>query len=155
MKQVLGVCVVALVACGAPETTCDVSTDFALSANEVRGPLMRPGQNCLRCHSASGEAKTKPFSFGGTIYPGPDASACAGVAGVTVRVTDSKGTVVTVVSNAVGNFWSAQPLEPPLSMEAERDGKVAKMPVTAPTGGCALCHSYPDAVSANGRITAP
>lgn len=156
MKQWAWCCAVALVGCGAPpEAACDVSTDFALGASELRGPEMRPGQNCLRCHSASGEAKSKPFSFGGTVFPAADASACGGVAGVTIRVTDSKGKTVSVVSNRVGNFWSAEPLEPPLSMEAEREGRVSKMPVTAPTGGCALCHSWPDAVSASGRIRAP
>lgn len=141
--------------CGAPAPTCEVSTDFALGPDEVRGPMMRPGANCLRCHSASGEAKSKVFSFGGTIFPALDSGACEGVAGVTVRVTDSKGKTVSAVSNLVGNFWSTEPLEPPLSMEAERDGRVVKMPVTAPIGGCALCHSWPDAVSASGRIRAP
>lgn len=134
---------------------CDVPATFSLGADEVRGPTMRPGQNCLRCHSASGAAATKPFSFGGTIFPSLNASACEGLSGVTIRVTDAKGKTVTVVSNEVGNFWSAEPLEPPFSMEAERNGKVRKMPVTAPTGGCALCHSWPDAVSASGRIRAP
>ena len=144
-----------LAGCGAPPPTCEVSTDFALSATEPRGPTMRPGANCLRCHSASGEAKSRPFSFGGTVFPAADSGACEGVAGVTIRVTDAKGKTVTVVSNAVGNFWSAEPLEAPLSMEAELEGRVAKMPGTAPTGGCALCHSWPDAVSASGRIRAP
>ncbi|PZR08947.1 MAG: hypothetical protein DI536_23985 [Archangium gephyra] len=144
-----------LVSCGAEPANCDVSTDFALGADEVRGPTMRPGANCLRCHSASGEAKNKPFSFGGTVFATGDATACEGVAGVTIRVTDAKGKTVSVVSNSVGNFWSIEPLETPYSMEAELEGRVLKMPVTAPTGGCALCHSWPDPVSASGRVRAP
>ncbi|MGV3622558.1 MAG: hypothetical protein ACO1OB_17195, partial [Archangium sp.] len=72
-----------------------------------------------------------------------------------VRVTDSTGKTVSVVSNEVGNFWSSVMLEPPLSMEVEKDGRIATMPGTAPTGGCALCHSWPDPVSALGRIRQP
>jgi hypothetical protein len=117
---------------------------------------MRPGNNCLRCHSAEGQASSKPFSFGGTVFPKSDSDLCSGVQGVTIRVTDAKGTLVSVVSNEVGNFWSATLLTPPLRMEAEYQGRVAKMPVDAPTGGCALCHSSPDAVGgARGRIRAP
>lgn len=143
-----------LAACGPPP--CDVSQAFALEAGEKTGPLMRPGQNCLRCHTAGGQAAAKPFSVGGTVFPKPDAGLCEGVAGVTVRVTDAKGKRVELTTNQAGNFWTAEPLEPPLSMEAERDGRIKKMPVTAPTGGCALCHSVPDAVGgARGRIEAP
>lgn len=145
----------ALVAACGVEERCVVPTSFSLESDETRGPFMRAGQNCLRCHASNGEARNKPFSFGGTIFPAADSGLCDGVEGVTVRVTDSKGKVVTVTSNRVGNFWSAEPLTPPLSMEAERGGRVTKMPVTAPTGGCALCHSWPDAVSASGRIRAP
>lgn len=144
----------AAAACGPPP--CDVPQAFALVAGEQTGPHMRPGQNCLRCHVAGGQAAGKPFSVGGTVFPRPDAGLCDGVVGVTVRVTDAKGKRVELTSNDVGNFWSAEPLEPPLSMEAERDGRKKTMPVTAPTGGCALCHSFPDAVGGTrGRIEAP
>jgi hypothetical protein len=142
-----------IVGCGAPP--CSVSNAFALAAGEPTGPNMRPGNNCLRCHSANGEAASKPFSFGGTVFPSADSELCEGVAGVTVRVTDSAGRTASAVSNSVGNFWSTEPLTPPLRMEAEFEGRVAKMPGTAPTGGCALCHSWPDAVGASGRIRAP
>jgi hypothetical protein len=60
-----------------------------------------------------------------------------------------------LVSNAVGNFYSAEPLEPPLQMETRFEGRTMVMPVTAPTGGCALCHSWPEPVEAAGRIRAP
>ncbi|MEW6431229.1 MAG: hypothetical protein AB1730_06935 [Myxococcota bacterium] len=146
---------VLLSACGAAPQECTVTNAFALSPGEATGPLMRPGNNCLRCHAAGGEAARKPFSVGGTVFPSGDAGLCDGVEGVTIRVTDTNGKSVTLVSNAVGNFWSAEPLEPPLSISAERDGRVLAMPVTTPTGGCALCHSWPDPVSATGRIRAP
>ena len=115
----------ALAGCGAVD--CQASNAFALAPGEPTGPLMRPGNNCLRCHAAGGAAAAKPFSFGGTVFSSADAAACDGVAGVTLRVTDSNGKTATAVSNAAGNFWSVEPLVPPLSMEAERDGRVAKM----------------------------
>lgn len=146
----------ALLASGCSESECDTSNGFALEPGETTGPEMRPGNNCLRCHQADGEAASAVFSFGGTVFPTSDANPCDGVPGVTIRVTDSLDRRVTVVSNAVGNFWSAEPLTPPLRMEAEYQGRVAVMPVTAPTGGCALCHSWPDRTSgAAGRIRIP
>lgn len=144
-----------LAGCGAERPRCEVPNAFELGAEELTGPMMRPGQNCLRCHSVGGVAGNKVFSVGGTVFPTGDADACEGVSGVTVRVTDKNGKKVSLVTNSVGNFWSLEPLEAPLSMEAERDGRVLTMPVTAPTGGCALCHSWPDNVSASGRIRAP
>jgi hypothetical protein len=151
--RIITLTVLLLIACGKPP--CDVSGSFSLEPGEKTGPLMRPGANCLRCHVASGEASRKPFSFGGTVFPKADSEVCDGVAGVTIRATDSTGKVVEAVSNEVGNFWSAEPLTPPLSLEARKDGRVQTMPGTTPTGGCALCHSWPDAVSALGRIRSP
>ena len=144
---------VLLTGCGEPP--CQVPDTADLQPGEQTGPTMRPGSNCLRCHVANGQAANEPFSVGGTVYPAHDAPLCSGVMGVTIRVTDSKGKKVSLVTNEVGNFWSTEPLEPPLTMEAEQDGRLAAMPVTAPTGGCALCHSWPDPVSAIGRIRVP
>jgi hypothetical protein len=145
----------AIVMAGCPDEPCG-DTSFALRHGEATGPLMRPGNNCLRCHSPGGEAAARPFSFGGTVFPRADSELCAGVEGVTIRVTDVTGKRISVVSNQAGNFWSAEPLTPPLSVEAELEGRVVTMPVTTPTGGCALCHSWPDPVGgAAGRLRAP
>ncbi|MBL8956788.1 MAG: hypothetical protein JNK82_38800 [Myxococcaceae bacterium] len=142
-----------VLACG--EAPCDVPNTADLQPGEQTGPAMRPGSNCLRCHTTGGRAASAPFSIGGTVYESHDAEVCGGVGGVTVRVTDANGKRVSVVTNDVGNFWSTEPLVAPYSLEVERAGRVAAMPVTTPTGGCALCHSWPDPVSAIGRIRAP
>jgi hypothetical protein len=145
-----------MVLCGCAGPECPTAWTFALQPGEATGPLMRPGDNCLRCHSAGASAASKPFSFGGTIFPSATAGLCEGVSGVTVRATDADGQRVTVVSNEVGNFWSTVPLKRPLTLEAERAGRIVTMPVVAPSGGCALCHSWPNPVSgAAGRIRAP
>jgi len=142
-----------LTACGEPP--CAVPNTADLVPGEATGPLMRPGSNCLRCHAAGGRAAGAPFSVGGTVFPARDSEVCGGVMGVTIEVTDSRGKQLRLVSNAAGNFYSQEPLEPPLSLAAEYQGRALAMPVTTPTGGCALCHSWPDAVSASGRIRAP
>lgn len=155
MKAWLAV-LLSLVACGVDSgETCAVPSSAELKEGEVTGPLMRAGQNCLRCHSANGVARGAVFSVGGTVYPAADSDACEGVAGVTVHITDSKGKRLALRSNEVGNFWSREPLEPPLMMAVERDGVELQMPVSAPIGGCALCHSWPNPLSAQGRIRAP
>jgi hypothetical protein len=149
---------IAAASCSADDRgTCTEAPSFALLDDEPRGPFMRPGDNCLRCHSSSGEAKRKVFSFGGTVFAKADSPRCAGgEASVTIRVTDSVGKTVSVITNEVGNFWSKEPLTPPLSMEARRGDRVAKMPIDSPTGGCALCHRNPNPVSgALGRIRTP
>jgi hypothetical protein len=113
--------------------------------------------NCLRCHSRSGKAERKVFSFGGTVFAKADYLRCAGGgAGVTIRVTDSAGKEVTVVSNAAGNCWSDEPLTAPFFAETQRGDRIAEMPIDALTGGCALCHRNPNPVSgALGRIRTP
>jgi hypothetical protein len=143
-------------ACGAPDKSlCIVAESAGVETGESVGPLMRPGTNCLRCHQSSGSAARVPFSVGGTIFPKKDSTACSGVSGVTIQVTDKNGKSISLLSNAVGNFYSTEKMEPPLKMEAMLEGRTQVMPGTSPTGGCALCHSWPDAVSALGRIRVP
>ncbi len=149
----LGVFGAAFACCG--EAPCTVPNSFALEPGEATGPMMRPGNNCLRCHSEGGQASSRPFSVGGTVFERGNASRCEGVAGVIIEVTDAKQKRVVLTSNAVGNFYSDEPLTPPLSMVARHEGRSATMSIASPTGGCALCHSWPDAVSASGRIRAP
>jgi len=148
---------VLLASCAADhESSCRVPRSAELAPDEVTGPAMRPGSNCLRCHAKDGLAAKKPFSFGGTIFPSADSDVCEGVSGVTIHVTDAQGREISVISNEAGNFWSAAPLTPPFSIRASRAGREVRMPIEAPTGGCALCHSWPDATGgAVGRIRQP
>ena len=100
-----GAMAVLLTACGAIQD-CAVPMSFALEPNEKIGPLMRQGQSCSRCHAVNGQAGSKPFSVGGTLFATANASAYDGVLGATVRVTDANGKNFTMVSNELGNFWS-------------------------------------------------
>ena len=61
-------CIVALTACGT-YPTCDVTNSAQIESHEQTGPLMRPGQNCIRCHVAGGIAGTAD-SAGGSVLGG-------------------------------------------------------------------------------------
>jgi hypothetical protein len=98
---------------------------------------MRPGEDCLACHSA-GEAPR--FTAAGTVYPRGDAAAGAGLAGATVTLTGSRsGQVVTLTTNSAGNFHTGAPLTPPIAVTIASGGHTASM-TAAPSGACAACH---------------
>lgn len=88
------------------------------------GPLMLPGQDCLACHDG---AQAKLWTAAGTW----------GGAGNTVVLRDSAGKTVTLVTNQVGNFYTAQPLAFPL--RASVNGQTMQPDVTY--GGCNRCHA--------------
>lgn len=124
------------------------------------GPLMDPGKDCVECHN-SGEGPD--WTFAGTVFPSLTSPESDGVRGVRVRVTDSTGRAVTVVSNAAGNFYLADDLTFPLvRVELERDGRVEVMdddgvPIPVEWGGCNRCHTVPPPPEdgAEGRLVAP
>jgi hypothetical protein len=150
-------CLALLPACAESSAKPKCSVSFALEADEEPGPQMRPGNNCLRCHAPGKQAASRPFSFGGTVFPAANSEPCSdGVEGVTIDVTDSKGRSVSVMSNEAGNFWTAEPLTPPFRISAKRGSKTVEMPIESPTGGCALCHSAVGPVGgAKGSIRPP
>lgn len=99
---------------------------------------MTPGQDCLGCHGAGGEAPA--WSFAGTVYPGGK-----GVAGVTISVRDANGKTVSVRSNEAGNFYSAEKLQAPVTIWMSWGGAVRQMPAltggdVARFGRCNECH---------------
>lgn len=138
-----------LAACSSPEST-------PVDRNAT-GPLMRSGENCLSCHRTGGQAARRVWTAAGTVYPRADSAVSEGVEGVTVRIEDSTGKRVTLVTNAVGNFYTSEPLAKPLSMRVEYDGKERAMPIPLDAeGACNACHSSPDAIGgAAGRIRIP
>jgi hypothetical protein len=108
--------------------------------------LMRPGENCLQCHAN--------FVVAGTVYPSATSAAGAGIAGVSVVVTDAKDVVTTMTSNAAGNFWGSSAITLPLkSAYVVRNGTRTDM-LGAPGAGCSTCHNQPPASLAPGRLFA-
>jgi hypothetical protein len=128
-----------------------------LSATEVRGATMRPGDNCLRCHSKPGKYGAPEWTAGGTIYASKDAPFDAdGVPGVRVTITDVDGRRATAITNSVGNFYTREPLTKPFRVAIEYEGRRKEMPIEAPAGSCNACHSWPNpSGGAPGRIFVP
>jgi hypothetical protein len=103
------------------------------------GPLMRPGWNCLSCHRPQGQAASHVWSAGGTVFAGPTTQ--RGVAGAQIVITDEDGKTVRLISNSVGNFYTAEPLSGSLAVRVERNGQSVSMPERAPAGSCNFCHT--------------
>ncbi len=100
--------------------------------------LMAPGENCMRsgCHGN--------FTLAGTVFPSATSSASAGIAGVSVVVTDANNTQTTLTSNAAGNFYTGKAMAWPLQVSVVRNGQTTEMssPLSsAAEGACASCHS--------------
>jgi hypothetical protein len=107
----------------------------ACGESEDEGPEMMPGSDCLSCHTGGEPGR---FTAAGTIYPGGTAG--AGIGGVTVTLTGSGGgQVVTLTTNAVGNFYTGAALTPPISVSLSGNGGSVDRP--AHNGGaCGDCH---------------
>ncbi len=91
-----------------------------------QGPMMDPFQDCLGCHSSSGNAKA--WTVAGTWAKGAQ-----------VTIVDANGKTVSLRGNDAGNFYTREPLVAPLTFSV--NGKV--MPASANPqsyGGCNACH---------------
>ena len=100
-----------------------------------------PGEECLMCHHQGGTGT--PYSVAGTIYK--DAGGKTAAAGVVVHLIDASGTDITVVSQTNGNFWSVDPVMPPVLAFASSCPDVVPMHGAIGAGdvGCntAGCHT--------------
>ena len=122
---------------------------LALAACDSNGPEMRPGENCMTCHSSGGSART--WTVAGTVFSKPDDSTSAGVPGVDVVITGSDSQTLTLTTNAAGNFYTSRSVAFPISAELHRGTKVVKMALTVGTGACSSCHDQPPTSGAPGR----
>ncbi len=142
--------VLSVSACSSPESP------HAGALGNAYGPLMAPGQNCLRCHTEGSGANAPPWTVGGTVFASRDASTDDGVEGVTVVVRDGTGKELRLVTNSAGNFYSRDTLTFPARVRIERGNTTIEMPRDVPAGSCNACHSHPDpAGGARGRIYIP
>lgn len=114
-------------------------------------PLMRPGQNCMSCHTG----EQKPWTVAGTVYGAYDADENAGLEGAEVLVKDAKGRELTLRSNPAGNFFTAEPLAFPIHVEVQKDGKRFAMGSPPPSGACNSCHTPGNGFGAPGRVAVP
>jgi hypothetical protein len=114
---------------------------------------MRPGESCAGCHG------TSKFSIAGTVYPTvhekDDCYGVSGARGVTVVITDKKGTSITLNPNNVGTFTYAGSLALPYQAKVMQGGKTRAMMTPQMEGDCNTCHSEPGYSCAPGRIMIP
>jgi hypothetical protein len=122
------------------------------------GPAMRPGDDCLSCHSSSpstttggrgGHHASPAWSVAGTVFQANDLA--SGYEGAEVQITDANGWSFSLRTNEAGNFYSAESPTFPLHVCINANGTVScqQGPVTSGQGGCNSCHS------ANGAWGAP
>jgi hypothetical protein len=105
------------------------------------------GKDCLTsgCHASGG---WKRFSLGGTIYT--DSEGTAARAGAQVKAVDANGVTVSLTSDQIGNFYSAESMTAPFTITVSYRGRMVKMPGPASSGGCNTdsCH----VVGSAGRV---
>lgn len=117
---------------------------------------MRPGDNCLQCHSPGGEASEHRFTAAGTVFPSAAAGKSSGVEGAIVRIQRAGGGTIELRTNSAGNFFTSEPLAADPSPVVEFEGRVAEMgTVAGANGACNRCHTVPPENAAPGRIFVP
>lgn len=131
-------------ACAEPATTA-----------EEYGPMMRPGWNCLSCHREDNPQGAPIWTAAGTVYPAADSAIDEGLEGVSVILSGPNRDEVRLVTNAVGNFYTVEPLATPFEARLEYQGRIRRMPVAPPAGACNACHAMPPISGAPGRLFAP
>jgi hypothetical protein len=109
------------------------------------GPLHRPGQPCVLCHSSGGPASNAPFVIAGTIFEtnSPDSN---GADGVQVLFIDAASSQRRYDTNEVGNFFIPESEWSDLTFPFKvgllsKDGKQVPMNSTVNReGSCNFCH---------------
>jgi len=117
-----------------------------------KGPLHRPGQPCVLCHSAAGG--DPPFSFAGTVYI--NAASATPIDGVEVHIVDSSGKKFSTVTNCAGNFIARPSEYSPdfpcwVSLRSGTVFREMDSPIYR-EGSCAACHSEPRGPSSAGHV---
>ncbi len=115
-------------------------------------PPMQAGNDCLSCHNGT---IARQWTVAGTLYGDAQSGQDAGVSGAWVIVTDSTGRVLNLATNSVGNFYTAEPLTPPLHVQVETAQKRMAMVSSPASGSCNSCHAQPAAGEAPGRLFVP
>jgi hypothetical protein len=116
------------------------------------GPLHRPGQPCVLCHSSRGGESE--LSLAGTVYV--DALSLTPIEDVEVHIVDAEERRFVALTNCAGNFFiRPEEFEPrfPIWIGLERGTIVRDMatPIYR-EGSCAACHSDPKNLSSAGHV---
>jgi mono/diheme cytochrome c family protein len=116
------------------------------------GPLHRPGQPCVLCHSDEGGAP--PFTLGGTIYIVGDSPRPAD--GIDVLIVDRDNVTFRAVSNCAGNFFvRTEEFTPDYPIWLTLRGGNVTRDMDSPVyreGSCAACHRDRVGPDSSGRV---
>lgn len=116
------------------------------------GPLHRPGQPCVLCHSAKGGESE--LSLAGTVYV--DALSLTPIEDVDVYIIDSQNRKFASRTNCAGNFFiTPEQFAPdfPIWIGIQRGAIFRDMDTAVyREGSCAGCHSDPESLSTAGHV---
>ena len=155
MKRLAFACLLALAACN-PVQSDEVAALGGETPGVRRGPLHRPGQPCLACHT--GDVGDPPaFSVAGTVFQSADSTTAA--SGAQVLLENSDGTSTKTSTNSAGNFYlSPNEFTPvwPMKVQVTFGGVTAVMTSEiGRDGSCAKCHSDPAGPTSVGHVYIP
>jgi hypothetical protein len=144
--------IASMMACGDPVRDREIEALGPEAPGVPPGPLHRPGQPCVLCHSEAGVAE--PFLFAGTVYI--DAHSLTPIDDVRVDFIDSVGSAFSTVTNCAGSFivrrreYSAGG---PIWVSMQRDEVLREMetPIYR-DGSCAGCHDDPLGPASAGHV---
>ena len=142
---------------GGGTSSASCASGMAWTGGNSESPLMRPGGNCISCHTSSGEGPR--YQVAGTVFSvSNEADDCYGVQGVEVVIEDANGNEVRLSTNEAGNFFrrtSEGDIALPASVRVEGPGGTNAMGSQVTDLNCMNCHTAAGANGAPGRILAP
>jgi mono/diheme cytochrome c family protein len=116
------------------------------------GPLHRPGQPCVACHSRDGSASA--FLVAGTVYLKKGSREPYDT--VSVILTDAARTTYTATTNCAGNFFVREgesKLRYPLFIDLVAGDVTREMSSAIyREGSCAACHAEPVGPASAGPV---
>ena len=138
--------------CGDPVLDAQIAELGSEDPAVPEGPLHRPGQPCLLCHTSPGRAPR--FTAAGTVYLRASAQEPAG--GIEVRLIDAARRRFVAYTNCAGNFFvSSREYEPELPMWVSLAGQGLRIDMESPmnkNGDCAICHQRDKNPSSAGPV---
>jgi cytochrome c553 len=160
------------VAAGAPAATCQPEAAASDAGNPDTSPtcssgtywpggegsaVMQPGVACISCHSGVGAGDEQSgFGIAGTAYKTlHEPNGCNGAPNALIEVTDANGQVISLSSNAAGNFYAGGVVAFPIRARVTANGVVREMLTPQASGNCNACHTQTGDQGAPGRVMLP
>jgi hypothetical protein len=119
----------------------------AASCEDISGlngnPDMNPGQDCMSCHTAGGQASGRQWTIAGTVFPSATSPADGGLQNAEILIVDSASPpkAITLISDQAGNFYTAETFTGGVHVAVQTGNQRYEMQEIPPTGSCNLCHA--------------